>query len=85
MVVFSFGWTPTQALYPAEVLSYQNRAKGLAFLNVVTQGSSCINTFGLVKFDDACMHILTVLTQSTCCSRKTRMEDLYHFPGVGLV
>lgn len=35
-----------QALYPAEVLSYQSRAKGLAFLNVVTQGSSCINTFG---------------------------------------
>ncbi|CEL62486.1 Lactose permease OS=Kluyveromyces lactis (strain ATCC 8585 / CBS 2359 / DSM 70799 / NBRC 1267 / NRRL Y-1140 / WM37) GN=LAC12 PE=3 SV=1 [Rhizoctonia solani AG-1 IB] len=47
MVVFSFGWTPTQALYPAEVLSYQSRAKGLAFLNVVTQASSCINTFGL--------------------------------------
>jgi len=47
MVIFSFGWTPMQALYPAEVLSYQSRAKGLAFLNVVTQGSSCINTFGL--------------------------------------
>ncbi|KAG9103833.1 hypothetical protein FRC06_007645 [Ceratobasidium sp. 370] len=47
MVFFSFGWTPMQALYPAEVLSYQSRAKGLAFLNVVTQGSSCINTFGL--------------------------------------
>ncbi|GAB1520816.1 hypothetical protein RhiTH_003904 [Rhizoctonia solani] len=47
MVIFSFGWTPTQALYPAEVLSYQSRAKGLAFLNVVTQASSCINTFGL--------------------------------------
>ncbi|KAF9267447.1 general substrate transporter [Marasmius fiardii PR-910] len=47
MVVFSFGWTPMQALYPAEVLSYQARAKGLAFLNIYTQGSSCINTFGL--------------------------------------
>ncbi|KDQ11493.1 hypothetical protein BOTBODRAFT_147205 [Botryobasidium botryosum FD-172 SS1] len=47
MVVFSFGWTPMQALYPAEVLSYQSRAKGLAFLNVVVQASSCINTFGL--------------------------------------
>ncbi|KAG8736112.1 hypothetical protein FRC12_017773 [Ceratobasidium sp. 428] len=47
MVIFSFGWTPMQALYPAEILSYQSRAKGLAFLNIVTQGSSCINTFGL--------------------------------------
>lgn len=41
-----------QALYPAEVLSYQSRAKGLAFLNVVTQGSSCINTFGYVPFKE---------------------------------
>jgi len=47
MVVFSFGWTPMQALYGTEVLSYQARAKGLAFQNVVTQASSCINTFAL--------------------------------------
>ena len=36
-----------QALYPAEVLGYQARAKGLAFLGIVTQVASCINTFGL--------------------------------------
>ncbi|KAJ2919200.1 hypothetical protein MD484_g1231, partial [Candolleomyces efflorescens] len=47
MVIFSFGWTPMQALYPAEVLSYQARAKGLAFLGVVTQLASLINTFGM--------------------------------------
>ncbi|KZS90463.1 general substrate transporter [Sistotremastrum niveocremeum HHB9708] len=47
MVVFSFGWTPMQALYPSEVLPYENRAKGLAFGNIITQGSSCLNTFGL--------------------------------------
>ncbi|KAJ3509423.1 hypothetical protein NLJ89_g5230 [Agrocybe chaxingu] len=47
MVVFSFGWTPMQALYPAEVLSYQARAKGLAFLGIVAQVSTLINTFGL--------------------------------------
>lgn len=47
MVVFSFGWTSMQALYPAEVLSYQMRAKGLAFLAIIAQASSCINTFGL--------------------------------------
>ncbi|KAJ7600522.1 hypothetical protein C8J56DRAFT_1156876, partial [Mycena floridula] len=47
MVVFSFGWTPMQALYPAEVLGYEARAKGLAFLNIVSQVATCINTFGL--------------------------------------
>ncbi|KAH6912938.1 general substrate transporter [Coprinopsis sp. MPI-PUGE-AT-0042] len=47
MVVFSFGWTPMQALYPAEVLNYEARAKGLAFLGIVTQMASLINTFGL--------------------------------------
>ncbi|THV05304.1 general substrate transporter [Dendrothele bispora CBS 962.96] len=47
MVVFSFGWTPMQALYPAEVLGYQARAKGLAFLNICSQAATTINTFGL--------------------------------------
>ncbi|KAF4577145.1 major facilitator superfamily protein [Pleurotus pulmonarius] len=47
MVVFSFGWTPMQALYPAEVLSYEARAKGLAFLGIVSQCALLINTFGL--------------------------------------
>lgn len=36
-----------QALYPAEVLAYEARAKGLAVLGVFTQISSLINTFGL--------------------------------------
>jgi hypothetical protein len=30
-VVYSFGWTPLQALYPVEVLSFEMRAKGMAF------------------------------------------------------
>ncbi|KAF8229684.1 general substrate transporter [Tricholoma matsutake] len=47
MVIFSFGWTPMQALYPAEVLSYEMRAKGLAFLGIITQLASLVNTFGL--------------------------------------
>lgn len=47
MVIFSFGWTPMQALYPAEVLGYEARAKGLAFLGVIAQAASLINTFGL--------------------------------------
>jgi len=61
MVVFSFGWTPMQALYPAEVLPYQSRAKGLAFLGVVVQASSCINTFGLpVAFQKISWKILLI-------------------------
>ena len=47
MVFFSFGWTPIQALYPAEILSYSARAKGLGFLGLFVQASSCINTFGM--------------------------------------
>jgi sugar porter (SP) family MFS transporter len=47
MVFFSSGWTPLQALYPAEVLAFENRAKGLALQGWVTSAVSCINTFGL--------------------------------------
>ncbi|KAG6841986.1 hypothetical protein C0991_004477 [Blastosporella zonata] len=36
-----------QALYPAEVLGYEVRAKGLAFLGIWSQAANCINTFGL--------------------------------------
>lgn len=47
MVFFSFGWTPLQALYPAEVLTFENRAKGLALQALCTNTFSLINTFGL--------------------------------------
>lgn len=39
--IYSFGWTPLQALYPVEVLSFEMRAKGMAFSNMfVTAGES---------------------------------------------
>ncbi|KAF9533254.1 general substrate transporter [Crepidotus variabilis] len=47
MVIFSYGWTPMQALYPAEVLSYEVRAKGLGFLGIISQLATLINTFGI--------------------------------------
>ncbi|CCO34786.1 Lactose permease [Rhizoctonia solani AG-1 IB] len=47
MVVYSFGWTPNYSLYPAEVLSYQSRTKGLALCNLISKAVACINTFGL--------------------------------------
>jgi hypothetical protein len=47
MVTFSFGMTPLQGLYPAEVLTFENRAKGLSLQGWTTSLSSLINTFGL--------------------------------------
>lgn len=48
-----------QALYGTEVLSYSARAKGLAFQNVVTQASSCINTFACVSSASSVHDLLT--------------------------
>lgn len=42
----SFGFTPLQALYPVECLSYEMRAKGMAFQSFVTSASLLINQFG---------------------------------------
>jgi MFS family permease len=40
-IVFSIGFTPLQALYPVEVLSFEMRAKGMAFSNfAVSAGKS---------------------------------------------
>jgi len=47
MVFFSVGWTPLQALYPSEILSYQNRAKGLSLQGWGASAAGLINTFGL--------------------------------------
>lgn len=33
---YSSGWTPMQALYPVEVLSFEMRAKGMAFSSLFT-------------------------------------------------
>lgn len=47
MICFSFGMTPLQGLYPAEVLSFENRAKGLSLQGWCSNAISCINTFAL--------------------------------------
>jgi MFS family permease len=41
--VYSVGITPLQALYPVEVLSFEQRAKGMAF------SSLCVNAAGLLN------------------------------------
>lgn len=43
--VFSFGITPLQALYPVEVLSYEMRAKGMAFSNLAVNAAGLLNQF----------------------------------------
>ncbi|KAL8243663.1 hypothetical protein R6Q59_009921 [Mikania micrantha] len=43
--VFSVGITPLQALYPVEVLSYEMRAKGMAFSNLAVNAGGLLNQF----------------------------------------
>ncbi|KAH9849895.1 general substrate transporter [Lenzites betulinus] len=45
LVVFAFAWTPAQSLYPTEVLAYNTRAKGLAFMNLLVNIASVFNTY----------------------------------------
>lgn len=35
-ICYSVGWTPMQALYPVEVLSFEMRAKGMGFSSLFT-------------------------------------------------
>ncbi|KOS18049.1 Lactose permease [Escovopsis weberi] len=43
--VYSVGITPLQALYPVEVLSFEMRAKGMAFSSLATNASGLLNQF----------------------------------------
>ena len=44
--VYSFNITPLQALYPVEVLSFEMRAKGMAFSNLAVNAGQCVNNLG---------------------------------------
>jgi len=44
--VYSFGITPLQALYPVEVLSFEMRAKGMAFSSLAVNAGGLVNQFG---------------------------------------
>lgn len=46
-IVFSAAYTPLQALYPVEVLSYEQRAKGMALQNMAGNAAGLINQFAL--------------------------------------
>jgi len=43
--VYSIGFTPLQALYPVEVLSFEMRAKGMGFSGFATAASGMLNQF----------------------------------------
>ncbi|KAJ5382979.1 Major facilitator superfamily domain general substrate transporter [Penicillium concentricum] len=43
---YSFGWTPLQAMYAVECLSYETRAKGMAMYSVFTNIALLVNQFG---------------------------------------
>jgi hypothetical protein len=45
-IFWSFCWTPLQALYPAEILTTQMRAKGMAAQSFIGGVASFINTYG---------------------------------------
>lgn len=45
LVGFAFAWTPAQSLYPTEVLAYNTRAKGLAFMNLLVNVANVFNTY----------------------------------------
>lgn len=44
-MVYSFGMTPLQALYPVEVLSFEMRAKGMAFSSLAVNVGGLLNQF----------------------------------------
>ena len=45
--VFSAAYTPLQALYPVEVLGFEQRAKGMALQNIAGNAAGLINQFAL--------------------------------------
>ncbi|KIH88827.1 hypothetical protein SPBR_06851 [Sporothrix brasiliensis 5110] len=45
LVCFAFAWTPMQSLYPVEVLAYNARAKGMAYLAFMNNAVKVLNTY----------------------------------------
>ncbi|KAM0258017.1 hypothetical protein ACHAQJ_004060 [Trichoderma viride] len=45
LIVFAFAWTPMQSLYPVEVLAFNSRAKGMAYLAFMNNAVKVMNTY----------------------------------------
>ncbi|KAF8473398.1 general substrate transporter [Kalaharituber pfeilii] len=46
-LTYSFSYTPLQALYPVECLSYETRAKGMGIYNLIVNIAALYNTYGI--------------------------------------
>lgn len=72
--IFSIGFTPLQALYPVEVLSFEMRAKGMAFSNLAVSAGGLLNQFAWPVSLDKVSQInqsiskIRKLTYNTCRS-----------------
>lgn len=46
-ITYSFAYTPLQALYPVECLSYETRAKGMGMYNLFVNIAAFFNTYAI--------------------------------------
>jgi len=61
--VYSVGFTPLQALYPVEVLSFEMRAKGMGFAGFATAAAQMLNQFAWpVSMDKIGWHTYIIFT-----------------------
>lgn len=70
-ICYSFGWTPMQALYPVEVLSFEMRAKGMAFSNFFVAAGMLFAWFSFLPL----FHLISI----TSTHLITYLSD-HHFP-----
>ncbi|BCS29675.1 uncharacterized protein APUU_71245S [Aspergillus puulaauensis] len=73
-IVFSAAYTPLQALYPAECLSYEQRAKGMAFQNMASSAAALVNQFAFpIAMEDIAWKTYSVYL-ATCWA-----EAIYYY------
>jgi MFS family permease len=65
--VYSFGLTPLQALYPVEVLSFEMRAKGMAFSSLAVNAGGLLGQFAWpVALKNIGWKVRLLITLNTC-------------------
>ena len=91
--IFSVGYTPLQALYPVEVLSFEMRAKGMAFSNFATSaGEYLLTPPPTIVSNGSLITICSYVGQPIRLPNRTQenhMEDVHRLrhlvshPGIG--
>jgi hypothetical protein len=78
--VYSVGFTPLQALYPVEVLSFEMRAKGMGFSGfAVAAGKSLpIPLFKIKCLIDVCRSYVTQPIRVASCDGQDRLAHIHH-------